>query len=67
MAAGVSVRGSSFAIGSVTPLFDAPAYRSDIGIYDVTADGQRFIIACEPGQPNAAITLVVNWNEEIKK
>ena len=35
--------------------------------YDVTADAQRFIICYEPGQPNVAITLVENWDAELKK
>lgn len=32
-----------------------------------TADGQRFIVAYKPGQPNAAIALVENWDAELKK
>jgi hypothetical protein len=43
------------------------AYLSTIGAYDVTADGQRFIIAYEPEQLNTAITLVENWDAELKK
>jgi len=67
MAAEVKATGSSFAIGAVKPLFKTRAYLSTIGAYDVTADGQRFIIAYEPEQPNAAITLVENWDAELKK
>jgi hypothetical protein len=29
--------------------------------FDVTADGQRFIMPFEPGMAASAITLVVNW------
>ena len=63
------VRGdaSSFAVGSVNPLFETRVYRSAFGGFDVTADGQRFIVAYEPGQPNVAITLVENWDAELKK
>lgn len=67
MAAEVKATGSSFAIGAVKPLFKTRAYLSTIGAYDVTADGQRFIIAYEPEQLNTAITLVENWDAELKK
>jgi serine/threonine protein kinase len=67
MAVDVKACGSSFAIGAVRPLFETRANRSMVGAYDVSADGQRFVIAYEPGQPNAAITLVANWDAELKK
>ena len=67
MAAEVKTDGSSFAIGAVKPLFETRVYRSSLGGYDVAADGQRFIICYEPGQPNIAITLVENWDAELKK
>jgi Tol biopolymer transport system component len=67
MAAEIKSTGSSFAIGAVRPLFETRVSRSIVGAYDVSADGQRFILAYEPGQPNAAITLVDNWDAELKK
>jgi eukaryotic-like serine/threonine-protein kinase len=67
MAAEVKTDGSSFAIGAVKPLFETRVYRSTFGGYDVAADGQRFMICYEPGQPNVAITLVENWDAELKK
>jgi len=67
MAAEVQASGTSFAIGAVKPLFEARAYRSIVGAYDVSPDGQRFALAYEPGQPNAAIALVENWDAELKK
>jgi eukaryotic-like serine/threonine-protein kinase len=67
MAAEVKSSASSFATGAVKPLFEIRPYRSLVGAYDVTPDGQRFILAYEPGQPNAAITLVENWDAELKK
>jgi eukaryotic-like serine/threonine-protein kinase len=67
MAAEIKASGSSFAIGAVRQLFETRAYRSQVGAYDVTADGQRFIIAYEPGQPNEAITLVENWDADLRK
>src|SRR5215470_4397879 len=67
MAAAVSASASSFAIGAVTPLFETPIYRTFFGAYDVAADGQHFIIPYEPGQSNTIITLVENWDAELRK
>jgi len=67
MAAEIKSTGSSFAIGAVRPLFETRVSRSIVGAYDVSADGQRFILAYEPGQPNAVITLVDNWDAELRK
>lgn len=67
MAAEVKTDSSSFAVGAVKPLFETRVYRSTFGGYDVTADGQRFVICYEPGQPNVAITLVENWDAELKR
>jgi Tol biopolymer transport system component len=67
MAAEIKTSGSSLAIGAARQLFATRAYRSQVGSYDVTADGQRFILAYERGQPNEVLTLVVNWDAELKK
>jgi hypothetical protein len=67
MAAASGVNGLSLTIRALTPLFEVFAYRSVMGAYDVSGDGQRFVVPYEPGQPNAAITLVENWDAELKK
>jgi hypothetical protein len=67
MAAEVKIVGTSLDIGKVGALFDAQPFRSGGWVYDVSADGQRFIYLYEPGQPGAALTLVVNWDAELKK
>jgi hypothetical protein len=67
MAAEVRASGSSFEIGTVRALFETRPYRSGGSVFDVTADGQRFIIEYAGEQPTAAITLVVNWTAEAKK
>jgi hypothetical protein len=69
MAAEVKTTGLNFGVGTVSLLFETRFFRSfgqGLG-YDATADGQRFIINYSGEQPNAAISLVVNWNEEAKK
>jgi serine/threonine protein kinase len=62
----VKSSGSSFEIGSTHALFSTRAY-GVFGRFDVSADGQRFAIPFEAGQPSAAIALVVNWPAELKK
>lgn len=61
MLAAVIGRGSAFEVGEVRSLFEirpaGPRYT-----YDVTADGQRFLVntLLEEASP-APITLFVNW------
>jgi serine/threonine protein kinase len=62
----VKSSGSSFEIGSTHALFSTRAY-GVFGRFDVSADGQRFAIPFEAGQPSAAIALVVNWPTELKQ
>jgi serine/threonine protein kinase len=66
MATEVKSSASSFEIGSTHALFATRAY-GVFGRFDVSADGQRFAIPFEAGQPSAAITLVANWPAELKK
>ena len=66
MATEVKSSASSFEIGSTHELFATRPY-GVFGRFDVSADGQRFVIPFEAGQPTAAITLVVNWASELKK
>ena len=67
MAAEVRASGSSFEVGAVRALFETRPYRTGGAAFDVSADGQRFIIKYAQEQPTAAITLVVNWTSELKK
>jgi Tol biopolymer transport system component len=65
-AADVKASGSGFEVGAIHTLFATRPY-GVFGRFDVTADGQRFAIPYEAGQPSAAITLVVNWPAELAK
>ena len=67
MAVEVRTSGPNFEIGAVRPLFQTKPYRGGEMVFDVTADGQRFIVNYSEEQPSVAITLVVNWTEELKK
>jgi hypothetical protein len=65
MAAEVKENGSSIEVGVVNPLFETMVFGASGG-YDVTADGQRFIITRQTVQPNTLITLVENWDAALK-
>jgi Tol biopolymer transport system component len=67
MAAEVRGNQSGFEIGAVRALFETRPYRSGGAAFDVSADGQRFIVEYAQKQPTATITLVVNWPAELKK
>jgi len=66
MAAEVKTSESNFDAGAVHALFDAQS-RYTFDTYDVTADGQRFIVVQDKAEPNTAITLFANWDAELKK
>ena len=57
-------------MGSVTRLFEHPSLAAGITIpqYDVSADGQRFLLAEPVGEDTAepAIRVVQNWFAEFK-
>ena len=66
MAVEVSAKGSEFQVGAARPLFrfNTPA----VGFpYDVSPDGQRFLVNYSRGDTSTPITLVVNWTAEIKR
>lgn len=63
MAAEIRGQDSAFQVGSVRSLFETRA-RVNINrryMYDVSADGQRFLINTLVEQALQPITLVVNW------
>ncbi len=64
--------GSSFSVGSATRLFEHAGLRpgANYPSYDVSADGQRFILAEPVGEaaeaPEPSIRVVMNWYEEFR-
>jgi hypothetical protein len=60
MVLAVNGRGSSFVIESERPLFELPG---TIRGWDVSADGQRFLVNLPANETNAAnaMTVVLNW------
>ncbi len=50
--------------------FDVDPFGSDTTNYDVTKDGQRFVMVrrtTDPGRSRQQLTVVVNWTEELKR
>jgi hypothetical protein len=68
MAVDVSTTANSVTLGSPHLLFQANMQSSQLGSYDVTRDGKKFLINSlnEQGGSNP-LTLVTNWTEELKK
>ena len=64
MAVDVKASGSSFEPGVPTMLFELEIGRS----FDVSGDGQRFLIPV-PGKEgwSAPITVVMNWTADLKR
>ena len=65
-------KGSSFEVGTVKPLFGTRCPDQYPGVldygYDVTVDGQRFLINTAPEQATSTpITVVLNWTAGLKK
>ncbi len=66
MAAEMKTSGSALEVGAVLPLF-ATQSKSVGSLYDVSADGQRFLINSVEEKESSPITLVVNWTAQLKK
>ena len=67
MSAEVNGKGGIFEVGAVKPLFQTRAV-SPAMLYDVTADGQRFlVINSVEEEESSPLTLVVNWNAGLKR
>jgi hypothetical protein len=67
MSAAVTVNADALEVGEVRPLF-GPVALAEIGYhYDVSADGQRFLIVPPPQVSSQGITVVQNWTAGLKK
>ncbi len=68
MAAEVAVRGGTVEVGQVRPLFTATQMTQGNPLYDVSADGQHFLLRTYPEQKSGEpLTLVQNWTAGLKK
>ncbi len=55
----------TFEAGLPRALF--PMRRVGVDRYDVSADGQKFLVATPTEEPSAPATVVLNWREELKR
>jgi eukaryotic-like serine/threonine-protein kinase len=68
MAVEVQPGSSAFEAGAPKPLFRTQIRSTDAGSqYDVSADGQRFLINTIVPEEQSAITVVQNWTAGLKK
>jgi hypothetical protein len=69
IAAGIRVAGAGIQTDTPRELFSVPALPRGVDFpYDVTADGQRFLLLqSAPAQGPAPLTVVLNWQAGLKK
>ena len=69
MAAAVTARETAFDVGTVEPLFAVRPPGTGGTFYDVSPDGQRFLVNMAPEVTTAPtpITVVVNWLAGVKR
>ncbi len=67
MVAEVRTIDSSFLIAGLRPLFQTHISDTNSYNYDVMPDGQRFLLNESLEQSTAELTLIVNWDAELKK
>jgi eukaryotic-like serine/threonine-protein kinase len=65
MAADVSPSGARPLVGAAHALFETQPYRGSGSPFDVTGDGQRFLI--NRWEPPTSITLIENWDTGLKQ
>ncbi len=67
MSAAVTVKGDALEVGEVKPLFGPVATLGANFVYDVSDDGQRFLILPPPQGSTEGVTVVQNWLEELQR
>lgn len=58
-----------FRPGTAEPLFDGPHTEDFESVYQPSANGQRFLVRFAAGGANSAapVTIVLNWQADVKK
>jgi eukaryotic-like serine/threonine-protein kinase len=68
VAVNVEQNGQELKLGTPHPLFQAFAIGYRFNFYDVSPDGQRFLISgYTQSVSNVSLTLVSNWSSELRK
>ena len=66
-AASVSAEGATFRVSDVQPLFSRQMVAGRGYPYDVTADGRRFLVVASTGAAASPLTLVLNWDADLRR
>jgi len=68
MSVRIEETGLGLSVGEIQPLFQARPASSPGWLYDVSADGKKFLMVSEGSETSMEpLTLVVNWAELLKK
>ena len=62
----VDGKGTSFNVGRSQLLFVAPVNPFS-SVYDVSPDGQRFVMSASPGEEEPPLVLMHNWTARLEK
>ena len=64
----VPMTAGRFGASVARPLFTATMLQEGSGMFDVTADGQRFLVTKQaPDADTGRIALVLNWTAHLKR
>ena len=64
----VETRGASFVAGKPQHLFDGPFDTTQVGNFDVSPDGTRFVmVEADPDAKPTKINVVTNWAQEVQR
>jgi Tol biopolymer transport system component len=66
-AAEIRAQGSAFQVESVKPLFPVPHVATVGELFDVSADGRRFLLPVPPIIGSVPMTFVLNWPADLDK
>jgi hypothetical protein len=67
LASQVNPKGEEFQVENVRPLFPGPSVATGGQLFDVIADGKRFLVSRPPSVGSPPLTRVLNWTAALKK
>ena len=68
MAASIQEKNGSLLVGKPQLLFQTDSILTPFRNYDVTADGEKFLLITRSEHPDkASISLITNWTELLQK
>jgi len=67
MEADLALNATSVQVKSIHPLFEMKPPNLNMPLFDVTPDGERFVVVTSDRPESSSITLVTNWTALLKK